>query len=36
MADMGEMEMQLPDNTIPMMPAGDRMDHWKWVACSRL
>jgi FtsP/CotA-like multicopper oxidase with cupredoxin domain len=35
MADMGEMEMALPDNTLPMMTGQGRWGRWRWAACSR-
>ena len=35
MADMGEMEMPLPDNTLPMMTgSGPVRRRWRWAACS--
>ena len=34
MADMGEMEMPLPDNTLPMMTRLGRSAPWKWAECS--
>jgi hypothetical protein len=34
MADMGEMEMPLPDNTIPMMTGQGPFGRWRWAACS--
>ena len=33
MADMTEMTMPLPDNTIPMMTGRDPMDPLKWAEC---
>jgi hypothetical protein len=35
MAEMGEMEMPLPDNTLPMMTGWGRSARWRWAACSR-
>ena len=35
MADMGEMEMPMPDNTLPMMTGSASSGRWKWAACSR-
>jgi hypothetical protein len=36
MADMGEMEMPIPDNTAPMMTGtGPVRPVWRWAACSR-
>jgi hypothetical protein len=34
MADMAEMEMPLPDNTIPMMTGLDRTARSRWAGCS--
>jgi hypothetical protein len=34
MADMGEMEMPLPDNTLPMMTGHGPFGPWRWAACS--
>jgi hypothetical protein len=34
MADMGEMEMPLPDNTLPMMTGRGRSARSRWAACS--
>jgi hypothetical protein len=34
MADMGEMEMPLPDNTVPMMTGKGPSARWRWAACS--
>ncbi len=36
MADMGKMEMPLPDNTVAMMTGWGLMGRSKWVACFRL
>ena len=35
MADMAEMEMPLPDNTIPMMSGEVLTGRWKWAVCLR-
>ena len=34
MADMGSMEMPLPDNTLPMMTGPVPSARWRWAACS--
>ncbi|WP_428978622.1 hypothetical protein [Chenggangzhangella methanolivorans] len=35
MADMGEMEMPLPDNTLPMMTGFGQFGRSRWGECSR-
>jgi hypothetical protein len=34
MADMTEMEMPIPDNTIPMMTGEGPSARLRWAACS--
>ncbi len=35
MAEMGAMEMPMPDNTLPMMTGSASSGRWRWAACSR-